>query len=150
MVIKPAKLLRPFVSASGYFFTLVVSSIVGVSLLGGTAAIAHHEMIDPRVCAEIFQRETAKCQTLTGFARAACQAQAATRFRTCRGSPASPSAPGPNALASILSPSVVGPSAVNDTGNSPNIDTQLSASQIKKLRTRPSRELKGLQRYLGR
>ena len=122
MTTKPAKLLRPFFStATGYFFTLAVSAIAGVSLLGGTAAIAHHETIDPRVCQQIFQREIEKCLTLTGFARASCQAQAAARFRACRGSPSSTSAPGPKEISSILSPSVA-----IDVGSSPSSITENS------------------------
>ena len=105
-LMKPIR--RLFSAGAGYSFMLLVLGITGITLVGGDAAIARSRRIDPRVCQEQFQRETEKCRTLTGRARAACQQQAANHFRTCRGQ-ASPDDPGP-ALASVMSPGSPGES----------------------------------------
>jgi hypothetical protein len=145
MFTKLAKPLRRlFSGTTSYFFTLFAAVVAGISLFGGTAAIANHERIDPRVCQEQFQRETEKCRTLTGFARAACQQQAAARFRTCRAQPASPSAPGPQALASVMGP---GAAAINNpqTNNAVGNDIQGNKGRV-----RPTRAIKGSSRSRAR
>lgn len=62
-----------------------------VALVGSSTVIANHEPTNTQACQAQFEIERAMCNSLTGQARAACQRQAAERFRMCRGQ-ASPTA----------------------------------------------------------
>ncbi len=64
-----------------------------LALIGSSTVIAENGPLAVQACQQQFQTERAMCNSLTGQARAACQRQAAERFRTCRGQ-ASPTTPG--------------------------------------------------------
>jgi hypothetical protein len=99
---------------------------------------ANHQPNNTQECQEQFEKERAMCQGLTGQARAACQRQAAERFRMCRGQ-ASPTQVAASAISSIVPPASNG-GASNDLG-SPNTKRISSSERASKslfgpLRTR--------------
>lgn len=83
---------------------LVVPLVMLVGVTPSGVAIAQQ---DPGICQQIFQQERAKCNTLTGIARAVCQRLAAENFRHCRGQ-ASPTSLAAGNSSAILSPTTDG------------------------------------------